>query len=218
MRNRLGAMRGRVAFWALAGVALLVSHDAIFLVQRGPGEALTRALRTAGHGYWGVASALLAAAGILAAIWVSIRILSLRHRARQLEVTTARLQTRPYLYRAATTWVRLAAVVAIGFVIQESLEHLAMHGHLIGLGALTGPEYPLAVPVIGLITLVGASLAALFTTAEQELLKRIVAALRTHPTRAPREISRPPACLLHQPMTPLARALASRAPPSVLSV
>ena len=39
---RIGAALARIpraiAFWALAGLALLVSHDAVFLVQLGPGE------------------------------------------------------------------------------------------------------------------------------------------------------------------------------------
>jgi hypothetical protein len=42
MSTRGRQFRGPVAFWALAGIALLVSHDAIFFVQYGPGEALTR--------------------------------------------------------------------------------------------------------------------------------------------------------------------------------
>ena len=40
--------RRSLAHVALAGVALLVSHDAVFLAQVGPGEALTRILRSAG--------------------------------------------------------------------------------------------------------------------------------------------------------------------------
>ena len=44
------AVRNRLAFWALAGLALFVAHDAVFLAQIGPGQALVaeerpRALR-----------------------------------------------------------------------------------------------------------------------------------------------------------------------------
>ena len=53
--------------------------------------------------------------------------------------------------RFAAIWLRLLAVVAIGFVIQENVEHVIAHGHAPGLGALLGPEYPLALPVIGLV-------------------------------------------------------------------
>ena len=49
-------------------------------------------------------------------------------------------------------WLPLFALVAVAFAIQENVEHLVGHGHLIGLGALVGPEYPLALPVIGLVT------------------------------------------------------------------
>jgi len=51
--------------------------------------------------------------------------------------------------------------VALAFALQENIEHLAGHGHLIGLGALIGPEYPLALPVIGLVALAAAALGAL---------------------------------------------------------
>lgn len=45
-------------------MALFLSHDAVFLAQVGPGEQLTRALREAGHDYWGWASLALALIGI----------------------------------------------------------------------------------------------------------------------------------------------------------
>lgn len=61
------ALRGPICFWALAGLALLLSHDAVFAAQMGPGEALTRTLRTAGHDYWGVASVALATIGVAVA-------------------------------------------------------------------------------------------------------------------------------------------------------
>ena len=57
-------------------------------------------------------------------------------------------------------WAPLFGLVAVAFAIQENVEHLAGHGHLIGLGALGGPEYPLALPVIALVTLVAAALGA----------------------------------------------------------
>ena len=68
----------RLAFWALAAVALLVSHDATWLAQTGPGEALTSALRHGGHEYWGAASAALTLVGLAAAVWAGIRLHRLR--------------------------------------------------------------------------------------------------------------------------------------------
>ncbi|MGH2402539.1 MAG: hypothetical protein ACRDE6_07480, partial [Candidatus Limnocylindria bacterium] len=82
---RIGALIARIpprlAFWALAGVALLVSHDAIFLVQVGPGESLVRTLRQAGHDYWGAASQALVVIGLLAAAGAGLRLWTLRRHA-----------------------------------------------------------------------------------------------------------------------------------------
>ncbi len=61
----------------------------------------------------------------------------------------ARARSRRLSHRAGPAVappVRL--VVTTAFAVQENLEHLAGHGHLIGLGALIGPEYPLALPVL----------------------------------------------------------------------
>jgi hypothetical protein len=55
-----------LTFWALAVVTLLLSHDAVWLAQVGPGAQLTGVLRQAGHGYWGLASAVLLLVGALA--------------------------------------------------------------------------------------------------------------------------------------------------------
>jgi hypothetical protein len=178
----------RFAFWALAGVALLASHDAIWLTQVGPGEALTQALRHGGHDYWGIASAALTATGIGAAIWASLRLLRLGRRPSG-HRRSGRLSARPYLRRVGGAWVRLFAVVAIGFVLQENVEHGLMHGHGLWAGALIGPEYPLAVPVIAVITLLGALIAAAFVTAERILLARTRSIAR--PIRAPRSLRRP---------------------------
>jgi len=209
-------LRGPIAFWALAGIALLISHDAIFLAQMGPGEALTRALRTAGHEYWSAASLALAAIGLLVATAVVHRFLRLRRRARELGAKRAGTH-RSHFRRLIITWARLLAVVAIGFVIQESIEHLAMHAHPLGLGALLGPEYPLALPVIGLISLISSVIVTFITGAERALLETIAAALRRVVSRAPRRIDRAPLRMAGPRIGILARAAAGRAPPRMLA-
>lgn len=208
-------IRGPLAFWALAGVALLVSHDAIFLAQMGPGEELTRALRQAGHDYWGLASLVLAALGIAAAIATVIRLLSLRRHVAELAGARGGRNRDGRFGRSLALWSRLFALVAIGFCLQENVEHLVVHGHVPGLGALVGPEYPLALPVIGVITAIAASIAAGLRGAEQDLLAAIAAALQSF-GHAPRRIARPLACLLPRRMSPMAHAIAGRAPPSPL--
>jgi len=209
------ALRGPISFWALAGLALLVSHDAVFAAQMGPGEALTRTLRTAGHDYWGLATIGLAGIGATAALWAVVRLLQLRRRAHALRARPIE-PTATYGGRFLVAWARLFVVVAIGFAIQENLEHLGMHSHAIGAGALIGPEYPLALPVIGLITMVAASIAALVTGAEHALIATIAAALHRIIRRAPRRLGRPPLRITEPRPSVLAGAAAGRAPPRLL--
>ena len=213
--DRIGSMRlnaplrGSVAFWALAGLALLFSHDAVFVVQLGPGERLTATLRTVGHEYWGGASLLLSGAGILAAAAAAARLAALRRRAANLGVSVQRGRSRaPGLL---SIWARLAGVVVVGFAIQENVEHYVAHGHLLGPGALIGPEHPLALPVLAIVSFVAAIGAALFTATELALVAGIRAAsARRRPEdatlRAPQRVPVPAGSIL-------ARFLAGRAPP-----
>ena len=209
----LNRARGRIAFWALAGLALLVGHDAVFLAQVGPGERLTAALRSAGHDYWGLASVLLVGiAGLMGAI-TFVRMARLRRAAAVLD---ARGHARtPRLARLLPTWGRLAAVVVIGFAIQENLEHFIAHGHTIGAGALIGPEYPLALPVLGIVTFVAALGATILVASELALVSAIVAALARR-RRPERMAIRPPQRVGTQIGSVLARFHAGRAPPSML--
>jgi len=210
---RIGATLARIptwlAFWALAGVALFLSHDAIFLVQIGPGESLTRALREAGHDYWGAASLALAFIGLAIAIGAWIRLRELRRRATELGATHRRGERSHPL----ATWLRLFAVVSVGFLVQENVEHALTHAHAPGLGALLGSEYPLALPVIALITGLAALLATAAGGVERELLDVIAAALRHRFGHALRQLPRPPLRVSVARISPLAQAIAGRAPP-----
>lgn len=206
-------LRDRFAFWALAGLALFVSHDAIFLAQTGPGAPLAAALRTAGHGYWGWASLGLTVFALIAAISVWARMSHLRRRAAELEATGS--AAGPFARRFASAWLRLASVVAVGFAIQENVEHLFVHGHAPGAGALIGPEYPLALPVIGLVSTLAAVVLALVARTRDALVAAIAAALRRL-ARAPRNGPRPPARLVAVIGSVLASPGAGRAPPSLV--
>ena len=79
-------------------------------------------------------------------------------------------------------WWRLALVVALGFAVQENLEHLLTHGHAPGLGVLAGPEYPLALPIIGLVTAATAVVAALVSRTQQvvEAIEAVGGAIARH--------------------------------------
>ena len=210
---RIGATLARIppglAFWAMAGLALFLSHDAVFLVQVGPGEALSRALRDAGHGYWGAASLILALVGLTVGAAAVLRLRLLRRRVALLRVP--RSAPAPAGSRFAATWLRLFAVVALGFVLQENVEHVISHGHAIGLGALLGPEYPLALPVIGLVTAFAGFVAVAVRRTEGALLAIISAAL--HRPRRGRALPGPRSQLVLPRRSPLASAVAGRAPP-----
>ena len=199
----------RVAFWAMAGVALFLSHDAVFLVQVGPGDALSRALRDAGHDYWGAASLILALVGLAVGAAAILRLRILRRRVALLRAP--RGAPTPIGRRFAAIWLRLFAVVALGFVVQENVEHIISHGHAIGLGALLGPEYPLALPVIGLVTALAGFVAAAVRRTEGALLAIISAAL--HRPRRGRPLAGPQSQLVLPLRSPMANAIAGRAPP-----
>ena|SRR6188508_265126 len=203
-----GRLRAAISFWALAGIALLVSHDAIFAIQAGPGEALTDALRDSGHDYWGIASALIAAIALILGLLAVSRVRRLRQRAFDVGVRPV-AATRAS--RIVGTWGRLLIVVSIGFLLQENVEHLAVHGHLIGLGALAGPEYPLAIPVIAAVTLAAGLVAALISGTEAALLEAIALALAA---LRPGAVSSPYPLDVGSPRrSVLARRGAGRAPP-----
>jgi hypothetical protein len=207
-------MRTRAAFWTLAAVALLLSHDAVFLVQLGPGESLAHTLRQAGHDYWGAATVALGVAGTVLAAAATWRLVRLRRRAAALQARVRPVPARTYLVRSATMAARLFAVVAVGFVLQENIEHVLNHGHAPGLGALVGPEYPLALPVIGAISLIAGMLGGIVATTARRLVACIVEALARQ-SRAPRSMARPHTGTSARPRSPMASRLAGRAPPLV---
>ena len=214
MKLRASRSTHRLAFWALAALALLVSHDAIWLVQLGPGEGLAAALRSGGHGYWGGASGVMAILGVVAGVGVARRLGRLRRSAE--ELGPGRVAPAPaasYLARASVAWPRLLAVVVIGFTLQENVEHALTHGHTPGLGALLGPEHPLAIPVIAAITLIGALLASIVLVTEDALLAIIRD--RDSRDRAPRRLIRPALSLGRRSLA-RSRAYAGRAPPALL--
>jgi hypothetical protein len=212
---RLITSRARFAFWALAGATLLVSHNAVFLAQTGPGAPLAEALRDAGHGYWGVASIGLALIGSMGALGTVLRVRHLRRRAALLRAAASPMRPRAYLTRSLRCWIGLFVLVAIGFAIQENVEHLVAHGHILGSGALIGPAYPLALPVIAAISLLAGLVAGAFASVERDLLVRIEAAIRRLLARAPRRLVRPPARLHLAPPRVLAIPGAGRAPPAL---
>jgi cytochrome b561 len=199
-------------FGLLAAACLLVGHNAVYLVELGPGERMAQELRHAGHAYWPIASLLLAAGAVLLALMVLRRLLHLTDTARGLPDVAG---TGPhYAARFGQLWLRLMALVVAGFVLQENVEHLLTHHHMPGVAALIGPEHPLALAVLAGVSGLAAALGALVAGHEAELLARIAQARRLS-AHAPRRLTLRPGDVGHRPRrNPLATAVAGRAPPA----
>jgi hypothetical protein len=205
-----------LTFWALAVVTLLLSHDAVWLAQVGPGAQLTGVLRQAGHGYWGLASAVLLLVGALALTGTAWRVIALRRQARAIGANRVARGGRWDARRLAMTWLRLAALVTLSFAVQENAEHFVAHGHVLGAGALVGPEYPLAIPVIATMCAVAAVLAVAVAAVERSLELSIAHAARATSIHAPRRLDRPPVRVVLRRLAAMATGDAGRAPPGLL--
>lgn len=183
VRDRPLRVRPRLAFWVAAGLSLLVSHDAVFLLQSGPAEGIVRIVRGPGHAWWSVASLLLLAIGAVAGAAAVGHLARLRRQARSIGAAAYGVRPRGLRF----SFVLLLAAVLAAFLIQENVEHYLAHGHVIGLGALVGPEYPLAVPVIAAVSTLAALVASLVAGTEEALERAIASALARR--RSPRRIS-----------------------------
>ena len=200
-------MRHRLAFWIVAAASLLVAHDLVYLVQLGPGRDLTDALRTSAHGYWPLVSAAIAIGGIVLALgWM-------RRLGRLGELVRPGAAAPGSVRRLGRLWFRLLVVIAIVFVLQENAEHFVSHNHVPLLGALAGPEYPLALPVLAGISLLGALIAGLVREREAALLA-VIASRAPLPRRANVQLPRPQAAAPRLRSAILALPDLGRAPPA----
>jgi hypothetical protein len=155
-----------IRFAMLGLVSVGVAHDAIFAAQYGFGGTFARAMQAGGHdGYWPIFSTIVVVAATVLGLRAAVR-LGRTHPAEAggrvgPPAPSSAGPERGYRRELVGLWSALFVVVTAVFTVQENIEHLVGHGHLIGLGALSGPEYPLALPVIGLVSLIAAMLGAL---------------------------------------------------------
>jgi hypothetical protein len=144
----------------LAVVALLAAHSAIYLAQYGFGERFAEAMTAGGHdGWWLPASLVVLGAGAVLLLRTLGALGRLEAMAR--DVRPAAEPAVPFQPEMLSIWRRLFPIVTVLFAILENVEHLAAHGHVVGIEALVGPEYPLALPVLALVTLGLSALGAL---------------------------------------------------------
>jgi hypothetical protein len=216
--SRSGRLARGVSFWLAASVALLVAHDAVFAMQAGAGRPAAELLRTAAHAYWPVATGLVLASAVIGGAWWAMRLATLRRltgAGGSRRLPPARSSWRG---RAVTMWPRLFVLVAAAFLLQENVEHLYVHGHLIGLGALIGPEYPLAIPVLAAVTALAAAVAALVRDREAALVRRILIERAYRVGQEAVQPRRRPCRELPGRLDPLSLLRAGRAPPSPVLV
>lgn len=188
----LRAMR----FAILAAVALLVGHDAVYVTSYGAAADFASAMRDGGHdAYWTVYSLAVAAGAMLILARAGIPLVRL---SRGLEddaeaaggappaVVEAVVPYRRELRSLAT---RLLPTVLVGFLLQENLEHVLGHGHIVGLAPLLGQEQPFALPVIAAVVVLVAAIGALVRWRIRTLSARLAARVRS--VRHPRPAARP---------------------------
>lgn len=151
----------RFALLALGG--LLAGHQAVYVAQYGDGAALTQAMTAGGHdGYWGVFTTVALSGLLLLLIRTTWRLVELRRTAAaQLLGPPPAAPARSYRRELVRLWPPLFGTVAVAYLVQENVEHLVAQGHLPGFAPLVGAEAPLALPILGLVTLAFAVVGAL---------------------------------------------------------
>jgi hypothetical protein len=155
-------LAGRLRLAVLAVVALLIAHTAIYAAQYGPDGRFADAISASGHDqWWAPASLAVLGIGFALLAWTIGGLAHLELRAWGKRPSAADDGDAPLWSAVGSIWRILLPLVTVLFTIQENVEHLLSQGHLLGLGALGGPEYPLALPILAAVTLTLSALGAL---------------------------------------------------------
>ena len=169
--------RGGIRFAALVGVGVLTAHDVIYTAQAAldPSDLV---FADAAHRYWTtfVVLALLAGGVVLAATLTGFLRLGRALRHLPPAPGPCRLTVASYKGELVRLWPRLLGTVGLAFIVQENIEHAAAGRALPGLWVLSGPEYPLAIPVLILVTGLLAAVGAWFRHRRDVLVGRLRAA------------------------------------------
>jgi hypothetical protein len=186
------SLRRPLEYAVITLVALVISHNIIFMLAYGAGY--DEALAHSGHdGAWGsaVAITLAAASGLFGlGTW---RIYRLGVLACALADTQSVIRPEPirFVRQLVGLWMRLAGATTLVFFIQENVEHLRVGEAMPGLAVLGSAEYPYATVIVGAVALGVAFVVALFRWQRDVLVARITAARlrwrRAWPTVEPRQ-------------------------------
>lgn len=141
----------------LVAVGALLAHDAIFAAQFGLGRAREDALAATAHAYWPAFVGLTLLVAAVGAGWAVAGLVRLTRLLRGFPAVAA--VPGGYGREVLRLWPRLFLAVTLVFLIQENLEHVVSGHAAPGLFALSAPGYPLAIPVLvvvsGLLAAVG---------------------------------------------------------------
>lgn len=214
-------MAPRLRLGLLLVVALFTAHDAVYVAQFGLGGRLAEVMTERGHdGYWVGMLALAGVALVLLAAMTGSILLGLRRRLRTVvPLRREHPSGSSYLGEVLRLWRVLLPATLLLFGLQENLEYLVAHGDVIGIEAVIGPNAPLALPVLALVTLALAALGGLVRwriAAMEARLARSIARVRRRIEAAapPREWRTIHAAAPHR--WTLGRLDAGRAPPRTL--
>ena len=212
---------------ALVAPTLVLAHQLVFLARYGSvyGEALAHA----GHGpaWTGAVAVVAIGTGLLVAGFVvgTVRIARELRRLGGRPAALAPIRSPDVAHRAVgpavigtlRTAASLIATVLVGLTIQENLEHAAAGLPMPGLGILASREYPFAVGIVAVVSLVVVLVATLLTWRHGQLTARL-RQLREQAAwgRAARVLGKRVAAPLPPRPTRAARQLGRRAPPLTL--
>jgi hypothetical protein len=159
----MARLAARIRFGLLVGIGLLVGHDAVYAAEHGIGPGYGSAMTALGHdAYWLPITGLGALAAIGLAVAAALAIGRLQRRLRRI-ASSKLIRTSSIAYRRELRSLYPAlflAVVAL-FTLPENLETVLARGDLPGVDVLLGGPLPVAIPVLGLVSLGLAAIGAL---------------------------------------------------------
>jgi len=158
----------------MALVALVLAHNLVFLATYGPQYG--RALVETGHdAAWTTAFLIALGLGLALLVAGTWQLRRLSRQARSIGAAAGPRDPGPSAFGAhlGRLWLGLLPATTLLFVLQENVEHLAMGDGLPGLGVLVRGGSPLALTVIGAVTLGVALVGALYRWRRDTLVARI---------------------------------------------